>query len=117
MRDVRHRGRMGFHANNARMFIERKNSPMPEMLVHRDKNLPFVDGLPKDFRIVRRFLACLGSTQHIVSLQTQELRQIKSKHLVQVESHRRSPNGNRNNLGVFDRRLGKKNRRLNIFAN
>jgi hypothetical protein len=107
---------MGLQADYAWMPIERKNSPVAEMLVHRDENPAFVDCSAKDFGIVCRFLAGFGRAQNLMPLRPKECCQIEPEHLVQVQSHRRSSHASRNDLSMFHRCLGKENCRLNVLS-
>jgi len=78
---------MDFHPNDSRMFGERQDCPVPEILIDRHQYPLLSDGKIQDGVILSAALSDLGSPGDVVPLISKNLRQTHLEHLVQVEPH------------------------------
>lgn len=85
--DTRRQWGMNSEADYSRMTVKRQENPVAEILVERDDSASVDTGPVQYLRIVRPGLANLTCANNIVPVSPQGRREIRVKHLVQVESH------------------------------
>ena len=85
--DTRRQWRMNSDADYSRMTVKRQENPVAKILVERDDGTSVVAGPVQYLRIVRPGLAHLTCANNIVPVSPQCRREVRVKHLVQVEFH------------------------------
>ena len=85
--DTRCQWGMNSDADHSRMTVKRQENPIAEILVERDESASVVTGPVQYLRIVRPGLANLTCANNIVTVGPQRRREVRVKHLIQVEFH------------------------------